>query len=59
MNFWNFGAIFMDFSEARDLFVNIFQILDRTEKFVDRGLIIKKLRGFSAKMPIITEFQLF
>jgi hypothetical protein len=59
MNFWNFGAIFMDFSEVRDLFVNIFQILDRTEKFVDRGLIIKKLRGFSTKMPIITEFQLF
>jgi hypothetical protein len=59
MNFWNFGAIFVDFSEARDLFVNIFQILDRTEKFVDRRLIIKKLRGFSAKMPRITEFWLF
>jgi hypothetical protein len=25
MNFWNFGAIFVDFSEAEDLFVNIFQ----------------------------------
>jgi hypothetical protein len=59
MNFWNFGAIFVDFSEARDLFVNIFRISDRTRKFVDRGLIIKKLRGFSAKMPRITEFQLF
>jgi hypothetical protein len=49
----------VDFSEARDLFVNIFQISNRTEKFVDRGLIIKKLKGFSAKMPRITEFQLF
>jgi hypothetical protein len=26
MNFWNFGAIFVDFSEARDLFGIIFQI---------------------------------
>jgi hypothetical protein len=59
MNFWNFGAIFVDFSEARDLFVNISRILDRTEKFVGRGLITKKLRGFFAKMPRITEFQLF
>jgi hypothetical protein len=25
MNFGSFGAIFVDFSEARDLFVNIFQ----------------------------------
>jgi hypothetical protein len=59
MNFRNFRAIFVDFSEARDLFVNIFRISDRTEKFVDCGLIIKKLWGFSAKMPRITEFQLF
>jgi hypothetical protein len=49
----------VDFSEARNLFVNIFRILDRTKKFVDRGLIIKKLRGFSEKMPRITEFRLF
>jgi hypothetical protein len=49
----------VDFSEARDLYVNIFRILDRTEKFVDHGLIIKKLRGFFAKMPRITEYQLF
>jgi hypothetical protein len=41
------------FSEARDLFVNIFRISDRTEKFVDRGLIIKKLMGFSAKMELL------
>jgi hypothetical protein len=59
MNFWNFGAIFVDFSEARELFANIFRISDRTEKFVDRRLIIKKLRGFSTKMPRITEFRLF
>jgi hypothetical protein len=26
MNFWSFEAIFVDFSEARDLFVNIFRI---------------------------------
>jgi hypothetical protein len=49
----------VDFSEARDLFVNIFHILDQTKKFMDRGLIIKKPRGFSAKMPRITEFRLF
>jgi hypothetical protein len=49
----------VDFSEARDLFVNIFRILDRTKKFGDHGLIIKKLRGFFAKMPGITEFQFF
>jgi hypothetical protein len=40
-------------------FVNIFRISDRTEKFVDRGLIIKKFRGFFAKMPGITKFQFF
>jgi hypothetical protein len=49
----------VDFSEARDLFVNIFQISDLAAKIVDRGLIIKKLRGFFAKMPEITEFQFF
>ena len=54
MNFWNFGAIFVDFSEARDLFVIIFQILDRTRKIRDRGLISKKHRGFFAKLPEIT-----
>jgi hypothetical protein len=39
----------VDFSEARDLFVNIFRISDRTEKFVDRGLISENLRGLSVK----------
>jgi hypothetical protein len=42
MNFWSFGAIFVDFSEARDLFVNIFQISDLTEKITDCGLILEK-----------------
>jgi hypothetical protein len=32
MNFSSFGAIFVDFSEARDLFVIIFQISDLSEK---------------------------
>jgi hypothetical protein len=49
MNFWNFGAIFVDFSEARDLSVNIFLISDRTGKIVDRGLILENPRGLSAK----------
>jgi hypothetical protein len=31
----------VDFSEVRDLFVNIFRISDRTKKIVDRGLILK------------------
>jgi hypothetical protein len=57
--FLEFWSYFVDFSEAMDLFVNIFRISDRTEKFVDHGLIIKKLRGFSTKMPRITEFRLF
>jgi hypothetical protein len=39
----------VDFSEARDLFVNIFRISDRTEKFVDRGLILENPRGLSVK----------
>jgi hypothetical protein len=40
----------VDFSEARDLFVNIFQISDLTAKIVDRGLISENLRGLSAKL---------
>jgi hypothetical protein len=39
----------VDFSEARDLFVNIFRISDQTGKIVDRGLILENLRGLSAK----------
>jgi hypothetical protein len=39
----------VDFSEARDLFVNIFQILGPNCKFLDCGLILEKQRGLSAK----------
>jgi hypothetical protein len=45
----SFGAIFVDFSEARDLFVIIFRILDRTEKIRDCGLISDKLRGLNER----------
>jgi hypothetical protein len=59
MNFWNFGAIFVDFSEAEDLFVIIFRILDRTGKIRDRGLISDKLRGLNEKWLgyLISEFN--
>ena len=50
MNFWNFGAIFVDFSEAEDLFVNIFRILGRTAKIPDCGLISEKPESLSAKL---------
>jgi hypothetical protein len=39
----------VDFSQARDLFVNIFRISDLTAKIVDRGLILENPRGLSAK----------
>jgi hypothetical protein len=39
----------VDFSEASDLFVNIFQILDLTAKIMDRGLISENPIGLSAK----------
>jgi hypothetical protein len=41
----------VDFSEARDLFVNIFRISDRTGKIVDCRLILENPRGLSAKSP--------
>jgi hypothetical protein len=47
--FLKFWSYFVDFSEARNLFVNIFRISDRTEKFVDRGLISENPRGLSVK----------
>jgi hypothetical protein len=39
----------VDFSDARDLFVNIFQILRPNYKFMDCGLILEIQRGLSAK----------
>jgi hypothetical protein len=39
----------VDFSEARGLFVNIFQISDLTAKIVDCGLISENSRGLTAK----------
>jgi hypothetical protein len=39
----------VDFSEARELFVNIFQILKPNCKFLDYGLNLEKPRGLSAK----------
>jgi hypothetical protein len=65
----------VDFSEARDLFVNIFQISDLTEnswtagKFrktrgtslqnLDRGLISQKSRDLFAKFPNNPNNELF
>jgi hypothetical protein len=40
----------VDFSEARELFVNIFRILGRTAKILDHGLISEKPEGLSAKL---------
>jgi hypothetical protein len=39
----------VDFSEARDLFVNIFQTRGSDRKIMDCGLILEKPRGLSAK----------
>jgi hypothetical protein len=39
----------VDFSKARDLFVNIFRISVRTTKIPDHGLISEKPEGLSAK----------
>jgi hypothetical protein len=43
----------VDFSEARDLFVIIFQIPGFDCKFLDCGLILEKSRGLNEKMPKI------
>jgi hypothetical protein len=39
----------VDFSEAGDLFVIIFQILRPNSKIMDYGLIFKKPRGLNEK----------
>jgi hypothetical protein len=39
----------VDFSEAMDLFVIIFQIPGPNYKIMDRGLILEKPRGLFAK----------
>jgi hypothetical protein len=41
----------VDFSEARDLFVIIFQIPRSDYKFLDCRLILEKMRGLNAKCP--------
>jgi hypothetical protein len=47
--FLMFWSYFCGFCEARDLFVNTFQILGPNCKFLDCGLISEKQRGLSAK----------
>jgi hypothetical protein len=47
LKFWSY--FFVDFSEARDLFVNIFQISGQTAKIPDCRLISEKPEGLSAK----------
>jgi hypothetical protein len=49
--FLMFWSYFVDFSEARDLFVNIFQTRGCDWKIMDCGLILEKPRGLSAKCP--------
>jgi hypothetical protein len=43
----------VDFSEARDVFVNIFRILGPNYKIMDCGLISEKPRGLNEKVARI------
>jgi hypothetical protein len=47
--FLKFWSYFFDFSEARDLFVNIFRILGRTEKIHGPRVNFGKPEGFECK----------
>jgi hypothetical protein len=49
--FLKFQSYFVDFSEARDLFVIIFQIPGSDCKFFNCGLILERPRGLNAKCP--------
>jgi hypothetical protein len=51
MKFSSFRAIFVDFSEPRDLFGIIFQFQGLLCETLDCGLISKKPRGLFAKFP--------
>jgi hypothetical protein len=48
----------MDFSEARDLFVNIFRISDLTKKITDCGLILEKPRALNEKVARIFDSRI-
>jgi hypothetical protein len=49
----------VDFSEARDLFVNIFRISDLTAEIMDRRFISQKSRDLFAKFPNNPNNELF
>jgi hypothetical protein len=49
-NFLKFWSYFVDFSEARDLFINIFRISDRTEKIRGPRVNFGKSEGSECKI---------
>jgi hypothetical protein len=53
-----FQAIFVDFSEAKDLSGITFQISGPNRKIRDCGLIFEKPRGFFVKLPGIIDFRI-
>jgi hypothetical protein len=56
MNFSSFGAIFGDFSEARDLFGIIFQFFGPNCKYPGPRVNYKETQGLLCKNARITEF---